>query len=69
MRCKARKDPHGKHRQRHYTDAAQADITFLKNNVKLVAHTEPRDQLLSVPVVRVRRTASSGFEADESFVP
>ncbi|QGZ66431.1 type VI secretion system baseplate subunit TssK [Paraburkholderia acidisoli] len=52
----------------HYTDAAQADVTFLKTNVKLIAHTEPRDQLLAVPVVRVRRTATSGFEVDESFV-
>jgi type VI secretion system protein ImpJ len=53
----------------HYTDAAQADVTFLRTNVKLIAHSEPRDQLLSVPVVRVRRTATSGFEADENFVP
>jgi hypothetical protein len=37
--------------------------------VKLIAHSEPRDQLLSVPLVRVRRTATSGFELDDSFVP
>ncbi|MEM5338514.1 type VI secretion system baseplate subunit TssK [Paraburkholderia azotifigens] len=53
----------------HFTDAAEADITFLKTSVKLIAHSEPRDQLLSVPLVRVRRTATSGFELDESFVP
>ncbi|RQH09912.1 type VI secretion system baseplate subunit TssK [Paraburkholderia dinghuensis] len=53
----------------HYTDAAQADVTFLKTNVRLIAHSEPREQLLSVPVVRVRRTATSGFEVDEDFVP
>jgi type VI secretion system protein ImpJ len=53
----------------HFTDAAEADITFLKTRVKLIAHSEPRDQLLSVPLVRVRRTATSGFELDESFVP
>jgi type VI secretion system protein ImpJ len=52
-----------------YTDSAPADLTFLKTQVKLIAHTEPRDQLLSVPVARVRRTATSGFELDESFVP
>ncbi|WP_233832498.1 type VI secretion system baseplate subunit TssK [Paraburkholderia sp. ZP32-5] len=52
-----------------YTDAALADIMFLKHNVKLIAHSEPRDQLLSLPLVRVRRTATSGFELDESFVP
>lgn len=52
-----------------FTDAASAEVTFLKTNVKLVAHSEPRDQLLSVPIARVRRTATSGFELDESFVP
>jgi type VI secretion system protein ImpJ len=53
----------------NFTDAADADITFLKTQVKLIAHSEPRDQLLSVPLVRVRRTATSGFEIDDSFVP
>ncbi|KWC40048.1 type VI secretion protein [Burkholderia ubonensis] len=52
-----------------FTDAAEADVTFLKTQVKLIAHSEPRDQLLSVPLVRVRRTATSGFEIDDSFVP
>ncbi|WP_179403103.1 type VI secretion system baseplate subunit TssK [Burkholderia guangdongensis] len=53
----------------HFTDAAEADITFLKTQVKLISNNEPRDQLLSVPLVRVRRTATSGFEIDDSFVP
>ncbi|HEF5179493.1 TPA: type VI secretion system baseplate subunit TssK [Burkholderia cenocepacia] len=53
----------------NYSDDPAADITFLKTQVKLIAHSEPRDQLLSVPLVRVRRTATSGFEIDDSFVP
>jgi type VI secretion system protein ImpJ len=53
----------------HYTDAAEADITFLKTSVKLLSQNEPRDQLLSIPLVKIRRTATSGFEFDESFVP
>ncbi|CAM2197197.1 type VI secretion system baseplate subunit TssK [Paraburkholderia sp. A1RI_3L] len=53
----------------HFTDAAAADIAFLKTSVKLIAHSEPRDQLLAVPLVRVRRTATSGFEIDDTFVP
>ena len=28
----------------HFTDAAEADITFLKTSVKLIAHSEPRDR-------------------------
>ncbi|MFX7784535.1 type VI secretion system baseplate subunit TssK, partial [Acinetobacter baumannii] len=39
-----------------------------KKSVKLVAETEPRDQFISLPVVRVRRTGTGGFELDESFV-
>ncbi|MFP6562265.1 type VI secretion system baseplate subunit TssK [Paraburkholderia sp. B3] len=53
----------------NFTDAAAADIDFLKTQVKLIAEGEPRDQLLSVPLVRVRRTATSGFEIDDNFVP
>ncbi|WP_027797158.1 type VI secretion system baseplate subunit TssK [Paraburkholderia acidipaludis] len=53
----------------NFTDAASADIDFLKTQVKLIAEGEPRDQLLSVPLVRVRRTATSGFEIDDNFVP
>ena len=52
-----------------FTDAAVANLTFLKTRVKLISHTEPRSQLLAVPVARLRRTATSGFEIDETFVP
>jgi len=52
-----------------FTDAVEADLTFLKKTVKLIAHSEPRDQLLSIPLVRVRRTTTAGFELDEDFVP
>ena len=52
-----------------FTHAAVADLTFLKTRVKLISDTEPRAQLFAVPVARVKRTASSGFELDETFVP
>ncbi|MCL7197581.1 type VI secretion system baseplate subunit TssK, partial [Escherichia coli] len=29
---------------------------------------EPRDALLTIPVARVRRTASAGYELDTSFI-
>lgn len=51
-----------------FTEAEVAEITYLKKAVRLVAETEPRDQFISLPVVRVRRTATGGFELDESFV-
>jgi type VI secretion system protein ImpJ len=52
-----------------FTDAAVANLTFLKTRVKLISHTEPRAQLLAVPLARLRRTATSGFEIDDTFVP
>jgi type VI secretion system protein ImpJ len=52
-----------------FTDAAVANLTFLKTRVKLINHTEPRAQLLAVPLARLRRTATSGFEIDDTFVP
>ncbi|MGG1946269.1 type VI secretion system baseplate subunit TssK [Trinickia sp. NRRL B-1857] len=52
-----------------FTDAAVANLTFLKTRVKLISHTEPRAQLHAVPLARLRRTATSGFELDDAFVP
>jgi type VI secretion system protein ImpJ len=51
-----------------FTDAAQAELTYLKKSVRLIADTEPRDQFVSVPVLRVRRTATGGFEMDKNFM-
>ncbi|MBB2917174.1 type VI secretion system baseplate subunit TssK [Cupriavidus alkaliphilus] len=51
-----------------FTEAEPAAITYLKKAVRLVAETEPRDQFISLPVVRIRRTATGGFELDETFV-
>ncbi|MBO4120765.1 type VI secretion system baseplate subunit TssK [Cupriavidus gilardii] len=51
-----------------FTEAEPASITYLKKAVKLIADTEPRDQYISLPIVRVRRTATGGFELDGNFV-
>lgn len=52
-----------------FTDAADAELSFLRKSVRLISDHEPRDAYLSLPLVRVRRTATSGWELDESFVP
>lgn len=52
-----------------YTDAVNAEVVYLRKTVKLLADTEPREQFVSVPVIRIRRTASGGFELDQTFVP
>ena len=52
-----------------FTNASIANLTLLKTRVKLIGPNEPRTQLVAIPLVRLRRTATSGFELDESFVP
>ncbi|WP_265942648.1 type VI secretion system baseplate subunit TssK [Dechloromonas sp. A34] len=52
-----------------YTDAAEADIATLSKIAHLKSANEPRDQFLTLPLVRIRRTASNGFEVDSAFLP
>lgn len=51
-----------------YTDAGEAELAFLRKRVRLLTDDEPRDPFVSVPIARVRRTATGGFELDESFI-
>jgi type VI secretion system protein ImpJ len=51
-----------------YTQAAPAQLSYLKKTVRLVAEFEPRDAYIHFPLLRVRRSAAGGFELDESFV-
>lgn len=52
-----------------YTDAGEAELAVLRKSVRLLTDDEPRDACVSVPVLRVRRTATGGFEADGGFLP
>ena len=52
-----------------YTQAAQAQLSFLKKTVRLVSEFEPRDSYVHFPLVRPRRVATGGFEIDPTFVP
>jgi type VI secretion system protein ImpJ len=51
-----------------FTDAAKAEMSYLKKAVRLVSENEPRDSLVCIPIVRLRRASSSGFELDPDFV-
>lgn len=51
-----------------YTQAAPAQLSYLRKTVRLVAEFEPRDAYIHFPLLRVRRSASGGFELDEGFV-
>ena len=52
-----------------YTDAAAAQLSLLGKSVKLIAEHDPRGHLVTMPVLRVRRNATGGFELDPRYVP
>ncbi|OON62788.1 type VI secretion system-associated protein [Massilia sp. KIM] len=52
-----------------YTQAAHAQLSYLKKAVRLVPEHEPRDSYTSFPLLRLRRVATGGFELDPDFVP
>lgn len=52
-----------------YTQAAPAQLSYLKTTVRLVSEFEPRDAYVCFPLLRVRRAAAGGFELDANFVP
>lgn len=51
-----------------FTQAANAELTYLKKTVRLVSEFEPRDSLISFPAVRLRRSSTGGFELDPNFI-
>ncbi|KLJ01986.1 type VI secretion system baseplate subunit TssK [Luteimonas sp. FCS-9] len=52
-----------------FTDAAEADLAYLRKSVRLLTDDAPRDAYVSLPVARIRRTSTGAFEVDETFVP
>ena len=51
-----------------FTGAAEAEVAVLRRSVRILADTEPRDHLVSMPICRLRRSATGAFELDPSFV-
>jgi type VI secretion system protein ImpJ len=52
-----------------FTGAAQSELSVLRRCVRVLADTEPRDHLVSLPVCRLRRSATGPFEIDPRFIP
>lgn len=46
-----------------------AAVAYLAKNVRLLPHTATRNAYFSIPVVRIRRAATGGFELDPTFMP
>lgn len=51
-----------------FTHAVNAEVTYLKKNVRLISEMEPRDSYVSFPLVRLRRLSTGGFELDPTFI-
>ncbi len=52
-----------------YTDAVTAEVTVLRKSAKLLPETDPRAHLISLPLLRIKRTATGSFEHDGRFMP
>jgi len=52
-----------------FTDAASAQLSMLGKSVKLLSEHQPRGHLVTMPVLRVRRNATGGYEIDTRYVP
>ena len=51
-----------------FSDAAEAELSYLGKAVRLLTEDKPRDAYVSIPVTRVRRTSTGGFELDDDFM-
>ena len=52
-----------------FTAAVPAEVMTLRKSVRLLPDSAPRSHLMSLPVLRLKRTASGGFELDGRFMP
>lgn len=51
-----------------FTGAAPAEVAVLRRQLRVLADTEPRDHLVSLPLLRLRRSATGTFEVDSRFI-
>lgn len=52
-----------------YTQAVDADMLFLRGAARLMSDLEPLGAFECIPVIRLRRTVTGGFEQDLSYIP
>jgi type VI secretion system protein ImpJ len=52
-----------------YTAAATAEVVSLRKSVRLLPEVAPRAHLMSLPLLRLKRTSTGGFELDGRFIP
>jgi type VI secretion system protein ImpJ len=52
-----------------FTDAVSAEVVVLRKSARLLPEFSPRAHLISLPVMRLKRTATGGWEQDGRYMP
>ena len=52
-----------------FTDAVAAELVVLRKSARLLPDSTPRAHLVTLPLVRLRKTSTGGFELDGRFMP
>ncbi len=52
-----------------YTDSVAAELVVLRKSARLLGDTEPRKHLVSLPLLRLKKTSTGGYELDGRFIP
>jgi type VI secretion system protein ImpJ len=52
-----------------YTGAVPAEVVTLRKSARLLADLTPKAHLMSLPLLRLKRTANGAFELDGRFIP
>jgi type VI secretion system protein ImpJ len=52
-----------------FTNAVETPVSLLRKLPRLLSDSDPREQFVSLPLVRLRRNSLGGFELDSSFFP
>jgi type VI secretion system protein ImpJ len=51
-----------------FTDAETADLAVLKKTARLLPDIDPRDAYITLPVLRLKKTTTGGFELDNTYI-
>ena len=52
-----------------YSEAAEAEVAYLRKAVRLVTDDQPREAYATVPLAKLRRGSTGSFEMDPLYVP
>ena len=51
-----------------FTNAVDAEVSILRKTARLLAPFEPADRFVVLPLARVRKTSTAGYELDQNFL-